>query len=45
MNEALRTKKMDYAAKLATFRYEWLLNFCYSGVIFTTLMVLYVFNQ
>ncbi|CAK85914.1 unnamed protein product (macronuclear) [Paramecium tetraurelia] len=37
MNEALRERKMDYADKLNTFKYEWILNFAASGMVFSLL--------
>lgn len=40
MNEALRERKMDYASKLNTFKMEWVLNFAYSGLIFSLLYVI-----
>ena len=39
MNEALRERKMDYADKLNTFKYEWILNFAASGIVFSLLYV------
>lgn len=43
MNEALRERKMDYAAKLNNYYYEWMLNFALSGVVFTLLYVIIVY--
>jgi hypothetical protein len=40
MNEALRERKMDYAAKLNNYKYEWMLNFTLSGIVFTLLYVI-----
>ena len=39
MNEALRTRKMEYAEKYNKFRLHWWVNFFYSGLIFGTLFV------
>ncbi|KAM3136382.1 hypothetical protein pb186bvf_011517 [Paramecium bursaria] len=37
MNEALRTRKMEYAENYNKFRKNWWVNFFYSGLIFGTL--------